>query len=68
MSLPAEPVPAPRPSRLRWLGRRALAAVLLLVAAWILLHLVIHIALAIATFVVVVAAVVALVWALRVIF
>jgi hypothetical protein len=48
------------------LGRRALAILVLLVAAWILLKIVIHVALAVATVVVVVLAIVAGIWAIRV--
>ncbi|GAC1434673.1 MAG: hypothetical protein NVSMB51_02420 [Solirubrobacteraceae bacterium] len=55
-------------SRTAALGRKALAALILLVAAWVLLHFIIHIAVAIASVVVVVLAVVALIWAARVLF
>jgi hypothetical protein len=48
------------------LGRRALAILILLVAAWILLKVIIHVALAIATIAVVVLAIVGVVWAIRV--
>src|SRR5437764_6439949 len=48
------------------LGRRALAILVLLIAAWILLKVVIHIALAVASIVVVVLAIVAIIWAIRV--
>ena len=46
-------------------GRRAVAALVLLVCAWILLKFVVGIAIAIASGVVLVAAVVALLWALN---
>ena len=49
------------------LGRKAIAALVLLIAAWVLLHFIVHIALAIASLVVVVVAIVALIWALRVV-
>lgn len=49
------------------LGTKAIAALVLLVAAWVLLHFIVHIALAIASVVVIVVAIVALVWALRVV-
>ena len=49
------------------LGRRALALLILLIAAWVLLHFLIHIAVAIASVVVVVVAIVAVIWALRII-
>ena len=48
------------------LGRRAIAILVLLIAAWILLKIVIHIALAIFTTVLVVLAIVAIIWAIRV--
>jgi hypothetical protein len=48
------------------LGRRALALVVLLVAAWILFKLVLGVVSAVAWVVVVVLAVLAIVWALRV--
>jgi len=50
----------------RSFGRTAVAALILLVAAWVLLHFVIHIVLWVASVAVVIIAVVALVWALRV--
>ncbi|HEV7584420.1 MAG TPA: hypothetical protein VGO14_01445 [Solirubrobacteraceae bacterium] len=50
----------------RSFGRTAVAALILLVAAWVLLHFVIHIVLWIASIAVVVVAVIALIWALRV--
>jgi hypothetical protein len=50
------------------LARRAVAALILLVAAWVLLHFLIHIALVIASIVVVVVAIVALIWALKTVF
>jgi hypothetical protein len=52
----------------RSLGRTVVAGLILLVAAWVLLHFVIGIVTAIASVLVVVLAIVALVWALRVIF
>ena len=52
-------------SRSSSLGRRALAVLVVLVAAWILLHFLIHIAVAIASVVVVVVAIGALFWALK---
>lgn len=50
------------------LGRRAVALLILLVAAWVLLHFLIHIAVAIASVLVVVVAIVAVIWALRIVF
>jgi uncharacterized membrane protein len=52
----------------RSLGRTVIAGLILLVAAWVLLHFVIGIVTAIASILVVVLAIVALIWALRVIF
>jgi len=49
------------------LGQKAIAALVLLVAAWILLHFLVHIAVAIASVAVIVVAIVALIWALRVV-
>jgi hypothetical protein len=48
------------------LGRRALAILVLLVAAWILFKVVIGVVTALATVIVVVLALVAIVWAIRV--
>jgi hypothetical protein len=49
------------------LGAKAIAVLVLLVAAWVLLHFIVHIALAIASVAVIVVAIVALIWALRVV-
>ncbi len=49
------------------LGTKAIAVLVLIIAAWILLHFVVHIALAIASVAVIVVAIVALIWALRVV-
>jgi hypothetical protein len=49
----------------RSLGRTVVAGLILLIAAWVLLHFVIGIVTAIASIAVVVLAIVALVWALR---
>jgi hypothetical protein len=48
------------------LGKRAIAVLVLLVAAWILLQVVVHVALAVATVFVVIVAIVAVIWAIRV--
>ena len=48
------------------IGIFVLAALILLVAAWVLLHVVIHVVLWIASVAVVILAIVALIWALRV--
>jgi hypothetical protein len=50
----------------RSIGRTVAAGLVLLVAAWLLLHFVIGIVTAIASVLVVVVAIVALIWALRV--
>jgi hypothetical protein len=50
----------------RSLGRTIVAGLILLIAAWVLLHFVIGIVTAIASVVVVVVAIVAIIWALRV--
>ena len=50
----------------RSFGRTVVAALILLVAAWVLLHFVIHIVLWVASVAVVILAIVALIWALRV--
>jgi len=55
-------------SQSRSIGKTVLAALILLVAAWVLLHFVIHIVLWVASVAVVIAAIVALVWAVRVLF
>lgn len=54
------------PSSSSSLGKRALAALVLLVAAFILFKVVIGIAVALATFLAVIAAIVAVIWAIRV--
>jgi hypothetical protein len=55
-------------SESRSIGRTVLAGLILLVAAWVLLHFVINIVVWLASVLVVIAAVVALVWAVRVLF
>ena len=52
----------------RPLGRTVVAGLILLVAAWVLLHFVIGIVTAVASVLVVVLAIVAIIWALRVLF
>jgi hypothetical protein len=54
------------PSGSKSIGRSVLAGLVLLVAAWLLLHLLFHIVIFIATIAAVVFAVVAVVWALRI--
>jgi hypothetical protein len=50
----------------RPLGRTILAGLVLLIAAWILLHFVIHFVVWLASVAVVIAAIVAVIWAVRV--
>jgi hypothetical protein len=50
----------------RSIGRTVVAGLVLLIAAWLLLHFVIGIVTAIASVVVVVLAIVAIIWALRI--
>ena len=50
------------------LGRHALAALVLLVCAWLLLHLLFHVLLWVATIVAVIIAVIGAIWAVRVLF
>jgi sugar phosphate permease len=50
----------------RSLGQTVIAGLILLVAAWVLLHFVIHLVVFVATIVAVVLAVIALIWAVRV--
>jgi hypothetical protein len=52
----------------RSIGRTVMAGLILLVAAWVLLHFVIGIVTAIASILVVVLAIAAVVWAVRVLF
>jgi hypothetical protein len=54
------------PSRGSSLGKRAIALLVLLVAAWILFKVVIGVVTAVATVVVVVLAIFAVIWAIRV--
>ena len=53
-------------ARTHELARKALAALVLLAAAWVLLHFLIHLAVVLASVVVVVLAAIALLWALSV--
>ncbi len=54
------------PSRSSSIGKRAIAALVLLVAAWFLFKVVIGIVTAVATVLVVILAIAALIWAIRV--
>ncbi len=55
-------------SRMQSLGRHALAALLLLVCVWVLLHLLFHVLLSVATIVAVIVAIIGAIWAVRVLF
>jgi hypothetical protein len=57
---------SPPQSSSRSFGRTVLAGLILLVAAWVLLHFVIHIVLWVASVAIVLVAIAALIWALRV--
>ncbi|HEY3960025.1 MAG TPA: hypothetical protein VGL68_05885 [Solirubrobacteraceae bacterium] len=50
----------------RSFGQTVIAGLILLVAAWVLLHFVIHLVVFVATIVAVVVAIIALIWAVRV--
>jgi hypothetical protein len=55
-------------SRMHSLKRHALAALVLVVCAWLLLHILFHVVVVVATIVAVVVAIIGAVWAVRVIF
>jgi hypothetical protein len=57
---------ASTPSRGASLGKRAIALLVLLIAAWILIKVVIGVVTAVATVIVVVLAIFAVIWAIRV--
>lgn len=54
--------------RMHSFGRHALAALVLLVCAWLLLHFLFHVIILVATIVAVVIAIIGAVWAVRVLF
>jgi putative flippase GtrA len=54
--------------RMHSFGRHALAALVLLVCAWLLLHLLFHVLLWVATLVAIVVAIIGAIWAVRVLF
>jgi len=58
----------PQPTHLQNLGRHALAALVLLVAGWILLHILFHVVIVVATIIAVIAAIIGAIWAIRVLF
>jgi hypothetical protein len=49
-------------------GRHALAAVVLLICAWIILHVLFHVVIVVATILAVVVAIIGAIWAIRVLF
>jgi hypothetical protein len=55
-------------SRMHSFGRHALAALVLLVCAWLLLHILFHVVVVVATIIAVVVAIIGAVWAIRVLF
>jgi hypothetical protein len=58
----------PTKSRTKSFGRHALAAVVLLVCAYLLFHLLFHLVIFVATIAAVVVAIIGAVWAIRVLF
>jgi hypothetical protein len=56
------------PSHMHSLGRHALAALVLLICAWLILHILFHVILVVATIVAVVVAIIGAVWAIHVLF
>jgi Flp pilus assembly protein TadB len=54
--------------RMHSLGRHALAALVLLICAWLLLHVLFHVLLWVATLLAIVVAIIGAVWAVRVLF
>jgi hypothetical protein len=54
--------------RLQSLGRHALAALVLVVCAWIILHILFKVVIVVATIIAVVVAIIGAVWAVRVLF
>jgi len=55
-------------TRLQSFGRHVIAALVLLVCAWVLLHLLFHVVLVVATIIAVVVAIIGAVWAMRILF
>jgi putative flippase GtrA len=49
-------------------GRYAVAALVLLVCAWILLHILFHVVIVVATIIAIVVAIIGAIWAIRVLF
>jgi hypothetical protein len=55
-------------SRMQALRHHTLAALIVVVCAWLLLHLLFHVVIVVATIIAVVVAIIAAVWAVRVLF
>jgi len=55
-------------ARMHSLGRHAIAGLVLLVCAWLLLHILFHVVIVVATIVAVVVAIIGAIWAIRVLF
>jgi Flp pilus assembly protein TadB len=55
-------------SHMHTLGRHAIAAVVLLICAWLVLHILFHVILVVATIVAVVVAIIGAIWAIHVLF
>jgi len=56
------------PTHLQTFGRHALAALVLLVCAWLLLHFLFHVVIVVATVIAVIIAIIGAIWAIRVLF
>jgi hypothetical protein len=55
-------------SRMHSLGRHALAGLVLLICAWLILHILFHVILVVATIVAVVVAIIGAIWAIHTLF
>jgi hypothetical protein len=64
----SEERPEPHQSRTNAFGRHALAALILLVCAYLLFHLLFHLVIFVATIAAVVVAIIGAIWAIRVLF
>lgn len=65
MTLPNE---EPKPGFMQSLGRHALAGLVLLICAWIILHVLFHVIIVVATVIAVVVAIIGAIWAIHVLF
>jgi Flp pilus assembly protein TadB len=63
-----QPTETQEQGRMHSFGRHALAALVLLVCAWLLLHVLFHVLLWVATLLAIVVAIIGAVWAVRVLF